>query len=180
MRTPRTYLSALAVLLLVSGSVLATTVWKWVDKNGVVHYSDQPVPGAVEIKVSAQVYDASEATIPETDRTPARPQSTQQPEYTSVEITSPTNEQTIVGTGGAVSVSIAVVPGMRSGHTLQVQMDGQVVSQPESRATSLQLTNVARGAHTLTASIVSIDGQVLMRSAPVTFFVQQPSIRRNQ
>lgn len=180
MRTPRTYLSALAVLLLLSGGAFATTVWKWVDKDGVVHYSDQPVPGAVEVKVSAQVYDASEATIPETARPPARSQSTQQPEYTSLEITSPSNEQTIVGTGGVVSVSVSVVPGMRSGHTLQVQLDGQVVSQPESRATSLELTNVTRGAHTLTASIVSIDGQVLMRSAPVTFFVQQPTVRRKQ
>lgn len=180
MRTPRTLLIALAVLLIGSSSALATTVWKWVDKNGVTHYSDQPVPGAVEVNVNAQTYDASEAQIPETQRSAPRTPPAQQAQYTSVEIVSPSNEQTIVGTGGAVSVSVRVTPGMRYGHVLQIHMDGQLMSEPESNATSLQLTNVPRGAHTLTASITTPEGQVLLRSAPVTFFVQQPSVlRRN-
>lgn len=180
MKTPRTFFSVLALLLFVSGSVLATTVWKWVDKDGVTHYSDQPVAGAVEVNVNAQTYDADESQIPETTRSSTQPQRTQQAAYASIEIVSPTNEQTIVGTGGAVSVSVNVNPRMSYGHTLQIHMDGQLVSQPESNATSLQLTNVPRGAHTLTASIATSDGQVLIRSSPVTFFVQQPSVlRRN-
>lgn len=181
MKTPRTVFSALALLLFVSGSALATTVWKWVDKNGVTHYSDQPVPGAIEVNINAQTYDASEAgSPPQSGSTPSSAQQSQQAAYTSIEIIAPTNEQTIVGTGGAVTVSVSVAPGVRYGHALQVHMDGQLVSPPESTATSVQLSNVARGAHTVTASVVTPDGRVLIRSAPITFFVQQPTVlRRN-
>src|SRR5262252_10689165 len=45
---------------------LATTVYKWVDENGVVHYSDQPHPNAEKVHVQAvQTYKAG--TAPPTD-----------------------------------------------------------------------------------------------------------------
>lgn len=36
--------------LIASSATLAADVWRWTDAQGVVHYSDQPVPGAVRIK----------------------------------------------------------------------------------------------------------------------------------
>jgi len=50
---------AAVVMLLVSGLALAATVYKWVDENGVTHYSDQPHPGAQKVTVAApQTYSA--------------------------------------------------------------------------------------------------------------------------
>ena len=43
---------------------LAATVYKWVDENGVVHYSDQPHPNAQKVQLkAAQTYkDSSPAS----------------------------------------------------------------------------------------------------------------------
>ncbi len=54
--------SAIAALLLATGLVAAAyadDVWKWTDPQGVVHYSDRPVPGAVLIKGNDEANDAS-------------------------------------------------------------------------------------------------------------------------
>ena len=47
------------VLLRAAGSALATTLYRWVDAQGVVHYSDTPQPGAQEIQIQPpQTYRA--------------------------------------------------------------------------------------------------------------------------
>ena len=35
--------------MVVSGTALPATVYKWVDADGVTHYSDQPHPGAQKV-----------------------------------------------------------------------------------------------------------------------------------
>ncbi len=39
--------------MLVSLPVAAVTMYRWVDEAGLVHYSDKPRPGAVEIEVDS-------------------------------------------------------------------------------------------------------------------------------
>ncbi|HVS25853.1 MAG TPA: DUF4124 domain-containing protein [Burkholderiales bacterium] len=41
-------LLSLIILSLLSGVVASADVYKWVDSDGTVHYSDQPPPGAVK------------------------------------------------------------------------------------------------------------------------------------
>jgi hypothetical protein len=177
MRTspPKFCLVVLAVVL-ASSSSFAATVWKWVDQKGVTHYSDQPVSGAIQVDLSVQTYDSTEATIPATARRP-RQTSTQSSaaDYQEVTITSPTHEQTFTGTGGDVSVAVNVEPRVQSSDSVRLELDGLTVSEPNSKTTSFALKDVARGAHSLTASVVGRNGQVLMQSTPVTFFMQQTS-----
>jgi len=46
---------------LVCSLALAATVYKWVDENGIVHYSDQPHPNAQKVGVQpAQTYKAGD------------------------------------------------------------------------------------------------------------------------
>ena len=180
MRIPllKTCLIVLAVVLAGSSS-FAATVWKWVDKKGVTHYSDQPVLGAVQVDLSVQTYDASEATIPSTSRQP-RQSAPPAARYEEVVITSPTNEQTITGVGGQISVSVAIEPAVESPDSVRLELDGLTVSESDSQSTTFELTDVARGAHSLTASVVNRNGKVLKQSAPVTFFVQQTSVVRKR
>jgi hypothetical protein len=164
-----------------SGSLCAGTVWKWVDKGGITHYSDQPVPGAVQVDLlSPQTYDADQATIPAANRTAKTSSEAAASSYAGIAITAPTNEETLAGTGGQVSISVQVEPGLQAGDSLRITMDGQTVSQPDSTATTLLLNDVARGAHTLTASVVGPDGRPLIQSSTITFFMQQQSALRKR
>ena len=178
MRIPSFKIAALATMLFASSSVLAATVWKWVDKDGGIHYSDQPGPGAVRVDLNAQTYDADEAKIPETNR-PVKPQprAAAAAVYERIEISNPVNEETISGTGGLVSVAVRVEPGVQPGHSLRLDLDGQRVSELNSAGSSFQLEDVPRGAHTLSASVVARDGSVVIQSAAITFFMLQPIAR---
>jgi Domain of unknown function (DUF4124) len=179
MQTPRLKILVLLLMVSVASSVFAATVWKWVDKSGITHYSDQPVPGAVQVDLqNVQTYDADEASIPAANRSTSSPSKAAASSYQSIAISSPAHEQTFSGTGGQVSVSVQVSPGVQPGDSVRLTLDGQEVSEPNSSATSFELKDVARGAHTLSASVVSRSGQVVIQSAPITFFVQQTSALR--
>jgi hypothetical protein len=155
-------------------------VWKWVDKNGVTHYSDQPTPGAKRIDLNTvQTYDSQEAAIQtSTSATPAKAAPRVPLAYEVIEIQKPVQDQSIIATGGLVQIALRVEPGVQAGHRIVIEMDGKVVSQPDSAATALDLNEVPRGSHTLTASVVTTTGEVLKQSDAVTFHVIQPSVRR--
>ena len=56
---------AFTLLLLVCSVALAATVYRWVDEDGVVHYSDQPHPNAEKLQVhAAQTYKPSALDTP--------------------------------------------------------------------------------------------------------------------
>jgi hypothetical protein len=142
------------------------------------------VAGAVQVDLSAQTYDSREATIPPTNRSATSANrasaSANASTYTDILITSPTNEQTYSGTGGQISVAVHVEPSVQPSDSIRLELDGLIVSEPNSTTTSFQLQDVARGAHSITASVVGSNGQVLKQSAAVTFHVQQTTTLRKK
>ena len=56
---------AFTLLLALCSVTLAATVYRWVDDDGVVHYSDQPHPNAEKMQVhAAQSYKPSALDTP--------------------------------------------------------------------------------------------------------------------
>lgn len=51
--TANAWLLFAALLLVLPGVIQAGGIYRWVDANGSIHYSDQPVPGAQTIRTSA-------------------------------------------------------------------------------------------------------------------------------
>ncbi|MBC7984820.1 MAG: DUF4124 domain-containing protein [Candidatus Obscuribacterales bacterium] len=156
------------------GEGVAQTIWKWKDKNGVTHYSDQPGPNAVRVDLQVQTYQPEVNASAEPPRRDSQPAAT----YTSLTITAPANDETIQGTGGQVSVQLQVDPGLQSGHVLQVSFDGKNISGEGSTSLSYTLPEVERGSHTIQASVVAANGSTLISSNAVTFHVRAPSINR--
>lgn len=168
----------LTIGLLYGLGASAEGVWKWVDKNGVPHYSDQPVPGAVRIDLNVQTYQSSEAAIAPTSRSAPQQTPAKAPvAYNVIEIWKPADDQAIIATGGQVSVSVRVEPDVQAGHSLRLELDGVRVSEPDSRTTAFDLKEIPRGTHTLSASIVNRTGETLAVSTPVKFHVIQPTVR---
>src|ERR1700758_757028 len=96
---------AFTLLCLLCSLALAATVYKWVDENGIVHYSDQPHPNAQKIGVQpAQTYKAGE--IPAAPGgPPAPPAAPPPPPYRGCAIAQPTDDQTFTSVD---SLSIVV------------------------------------------------------------------------
>ena len=164
--------------LLVAPFATAGEAYVWTDDEGVVHYSDRPVPGARKIELAEPNTGRSpaprrpEAANGDAGEEPAEPQAPFR--YESLEVASPGAEQTLWNIGGVLNVSLALSPPLQPGHQVRVYFDGnaQIVE-----GTSFQLQEVWRGVHNLQAEVLDETGKMLIRSQTNRFYVQQNSIR---
>ncbi len=166
----------LFVLLLVVMPVVAAAaqvaVYRWIDSNGVVHYSDQPHPGAVKVNLGAPsvVTFNTQATTPPPDVTA---QKTERRHY-QVHILAPSDGTTLRPADWKVQVAVSVQPPLGEGANLQYNLDGKPVGSP-TQSTQVTLDKVYRGTHTLTVSVVGANG-ASAGQASSTFYVHHPSI----
>lgn len=170
------HIFALAVLLF-AGGVFAQA-YRWVDEDGVVHYSDRPEPGAEQVQLPTYRPSSGPATPAPTSRFSRRGDeqaaAQEQPaSYESLTIASPAAEETLWNIEGVLNVSLSLQPGLQSGHRVRVYFDGtpQMVS-----GTSFQLQEVYRGQHNLQAEVIDQSGRLMIRSEPSRFYVQQNAI----
>lgn len=151
----------------------------WTDEEGVVHYSDRPHPGA-------KVLDLGESTPRRRTPVSQSAASTAEPadenadqqqgpfRYESLAVVAPASEETLWNIEGVLNVSLALSPALRPGHRVRVYFDGN--PQPVI-GTSFRLTEVYRGAHNLQAEVLDENGELMIRSQPSRFYVQQNTVR---
>jgi hypothetical protein len=154
-------------------AALAATVYKWVDENGVTHYSDQPHENAEKVTVAQpQTYKAPKP--PPQQASAAAPPKTPPP-YSSCSIAQPANDDTFPN---ATSVDAAVVtnPGVRPGDEVVLLLDGSRVANFPPSGGSTTINGIDRGSHSLQAIIRDGNGQVVCQSTNITFTVLQPSV----
>jgi|SRR5690606_9616040 len=163
-----------------AGPASAVTVWRWVDQDGVVHYSDRPVEGADRIELSgAQTFPGNPAAT-----IAARPGVSTEEEapeqdvvaYRRFEIVSPAQQETLWNIGGTLTVTVQLEPALQPGHRLDVYLDGERRNLGAT-STELSVPEVHRGVHTLQGVIVDQSGSEILRSLAVTFMVQQTSVQ---
>ena len=176
MPTPKSWQVCTGIALLLGAGLALAQAYRWVDKDGVVHYSDQPHPGAEEVAlepapaISMPVPRRSSAARP-----PAGETNEQGPaaSYQSLAVAAPAAEETLWNIGGVLNVSLDLQPALQRGHQLRVYFDG---TPQEVSGTQFQLQEVYRGAHNLQAEVLDENGQLMIRSEPIRFYVQQTTI----
>lgn len=173
--------TTLLLLALIAAPALASqTVWKWTDANGVTHYSDRSVPGAVPMVIGDSNSSSAEASFsPSPDPAP-RPPANAGPPYADFEIWQPGPEEVIINTGGAVTVNIRLNPMLGSGHSVYLYLDGRLVEGFPGNTLTFDLKEVPRGEHTVVAAIVDGQGEKVQETAAVRFMVRQKSIAQLQ
>lgn len=151
-------------------------VYRWVDKDGTVHYSDVPHPDAEELELSEpQTFDSGRPAAPR----PAQQKPSGEEEardYALVQITRPMLDQTFWNVGGRVPVAVNLEPALQRGDSLRLYLDDQPVEDFPSTGTSHVLSEVWRGSHTLRAEVVNASGQVQAQSEMVVFHIRQTSV----
>ena len=163
-------------LLLSAGTFAAnggqTTVYKWIDPQGVVHYSDQPHPNAQKLEIrGAQTFSAMPPPQSSTTTAPAQTQPSSAA-YDSCAITQPADQQMLTNVYQATAV-VQTSPQLRSGDEVRLFVDGK---QIQGSGTSFTFP-VFRGQHSVQAVIEDSTGQIVCETNSVTFFVHQPSIQ---
>lgn len=165
------------LMLLACPLALAGPVYKWVDENGVVHYSDQPHENAEKIHVAApQTYKASQYPQAQNPNAAAAAAAAPAPGPVGYHcaVTAPADQQNFQNVE-TVGVGVAVDPPQSTDDQLFLMLDGRVV--PGQPTAGQQFTlRVERGEHSLAVVIRDAAGKVACSSASVTFFVRQASL----
>ena len=161
-------------LFALGGAAVSAVTYRWVDPQGVVHYSDTPHPGAQEIQLTgAQTYHGAPSAAPAATA-PATAAKANASAYQSCAITQPTPEASLYAPD-SVDISVRSSPSLREGDQIQVQVDGAPL-QPMGDGLSFQITQPERGTHAINAVVRDANGTVVCSAATVTFYVQRPSI----
>lgn len=155
-----------------SGGDGAVTTYRWVDAQGVVHYSDTPQPGAQKVEITpAQTFQLE--PVPAADV--AGPQGPTGSEYTSCMITQPQPQQSFYAPT-SVAVTLQLSPALRSGDHVQVTVDGQSATPVDDTGIDFQIDMPYRGQHVVSAKVLDPAGKTVCVTQAVVFYVQRPSL----
>jgi hypothetical protein len=142
----------------------SATVYKWVDDNGVTHYSDQPNPKAQKLEIAdAQTYGAKAAAL-----TPPPAVATAPAAAAPVcAIDSPTPGQVFLDTY-AISGHVTLAR-LGEGNQPTLTLDGQDISANLQPNGSFTIPQVDRGDHVLTLQVSGCRGN------SISFSIRQRS-----
>lgn len=158
------------ILLLFVALPTSAAVYKWVDEDGKVHYSDSPKAGAE--KVVPKKHSNITLVAPSTPVTPAEalPEA---PKY-QIGFQSPEQNATVRNNNGQLELSISVEPQLASRHRVQLLLDNKVV-RTLGGGGNFALDNLDRGEHQLQAQVIDNHGKVLASSPTRTVFLHRHS-----
>src|SRR5580700_8209385 len=151
---------AFTLMPLLCSLALAATVYKWVDENGVVHYSDQPHANAEKLQVKdAQTFPHSSLGVaPSAGNVPPPAAQRTGGPYQGCAVVRPTDQP------------------LKPGDQIFVSLDGQPINEGKPTGAQFTLSPVDRGTHTLQAQVRDVDETILCQTPAVTFSIHQPSL----
>ncbi|MDX2316559.1 MAG: DUF4124 domain-containing protein [Gammaproteobacteria bacterium] len=159
-------------VMLTMGTVHAGSIYKYTLPNGNVVYSDKPPPADQGEKVTLEPLQSFTLPPPPPLEDSTAKNTTPEPAgYETFQVTDPTNDATIRDNGGNVRVSLRLSPGLQSGHSIEVMMDGQSIGA--GQGTSVTLADVDRGTHTVQAAVKDNEGKEVVRSNSVIFHLKR-------
>ena len=163
----------LPILLFVFAGSLHAAVYKHVNEKGEVVYSDTPAPGAEKMKLpELPTYTPPPVPLVRKQDAPVASDI-----YRSLEVIKPQNNSTIRNNLGVIELQLRIDPALkvREKHRIQFYLDNERYG-PLVDKTSIMMSNIDRGEHTLSASVFDAAGAELARSASVTVNIKRESV----
>lgn len=173
------------ILLILAGLTLSLAaepqeIYRWVDKDGQVHYADQPGAANAQrvILADPNAYE-SEPSFGDNAPSGSEPEEPDAASpYTSLTIVQPTPEQVFFGAEATVVVAAELGGTLRPDHTVVFFVNGN--RRPAGSGLGLELPNLERGSHFLRAAVLDQNGEPVITSQQITFHVRQPSVNSPQ
>jgi hypothetical protein len=172
------------IFLILAGLALSLAaasqeIYRWVDKDGIVHYEDQPGAANAELVtvIEPNAYEG-EAATPDSGASGADQESEPSDSpYESLSIVQPPADEVFFGSDAAVSVEAELQGDLQSGHSVVFFLNGN--RRPAS-GLGMQLSGLARGTYFLRASILDQNGKPVITSPQTMFHVRQASVQNPQ
>ncbi len=153
-----------------AGDKPASGIYRSVDANGNVVFTDQPPQSGEAEEVELRELN----TVPTDKMRQVLDSGSDEEEvaeegYTRLVITSPGNEATVRNPQSAVQVSVQLEPALQPGDSMVLYDNG--VAQP-----GMALESPDRGVHTLEVKVMGEDGEVKITSPVIEFYIHRSSV----
>jgi hypothetical protein len=165
------------VLMLALPLAAAAEVYKWVDEKGVVHYTDKPPEDNAKPAKLPPLQTYKGGTVPDLQRFDKPVPGAAPAGKAQIQVVTPSPDETFRGGERTVPVAVLVTPALTEGQKLVYLLDGQ--PSPPTSDTSFAFTQVERGAHTVSVTLLDAAGQEVGRSQSVTFHMKPPIVVDN-
>jgi hypothetical protein len=169
-------------LLMLSATPVSAQVYKVVDKDGNVTYTDQPPAdgsGPVDLKPISVIEAPAYETAPKADdkaegEDKEMSLSYLRSNYKDFAIVSPQQEESVWRADGPIPVAWNTKYALQDGMQVTIYLDGKRHSTTKQQM--VPMANLDRGEHVVTADLRDAKNRVVAQAAPVTFFVRQPGL----
>lgn len=166
-------LAFLLSVLMLPALADSTTVYKKKMPDGSISYSDQNTGSAERIEVQP-VPTVPAIKVPASNNRDTQQSQAPSDRYAKFRIIQPGHDTSFWSGNGELTVQLEVEPALLRGHNVKLRLDGEEVSN--SKSTSIVLSGVDRGTHSLEASIIDASGAPL-KTATSTFTIHRPIVK---
>ncbi|MBK1722084.1 DUF4124 domain-containing protein [Thiocystis violacea] len=163
--------SIVFIAALVWASCASAEIYRWVDQDGRVQFSDRWIQGSERLTDKKKA-----AEQPKAESLPPEPDSPDEPflgPYDSLEIVAPAANAILTQDNAGVPISLMVDPPLIEGHQMSVLLD-EAALPVQNMATQFKLTGAALGSHRLQIRVKGAGGRVVAQSAPRSFHIEKP------
>ena len=169
---------AFVSVLTATSAIAADQIYRWVDKDGVIHYDAQPpskdAQPAKLPDIQTYSHRSGNKALPVSPLDSAKAVAL----VKEIRILAPVQDEVFRDPQGIISVSAAVLPALPAGAGVMFYLDGAAKNAKPLASTNTTFTGVERGEHNVIVAVVDASGKELLRSAPVTFHTKPPSLPR--
>lgn len=159
----------LSALLLLPASVSQAAIYKTINPDGSVSYSDKPGTGARRVDLPPVNTTPAPTLLPRSDTPVTDAAAT----YTLAIVAPPSGTQLLPDQPDLL-MSINITPALEDGHLLQAQVNGSNWGAATS-ATDITLIGIPRGEHQVQVTVIDASGAILATSPGITVQVFKPS-----
>ena len=170
-------LTAVFILWVAAAMSQAAEVYKIVDADGNITYTDQPGASAAE-RLNLPQINQTTAPAKRAEDKPAAETEANFAGYSSARISSPEDQAVILHNQVNIIVQLVLEPQLQPGHLVQFSVNGVAQGLPVS-ATAYQLDNIERGSHRIGVAVVNGRNRTLIVAKPVIVNVKR-HFKRNQ
>ncbi|MGJ3255631.1 MAG: hypothetical protein ACFE0K_04835 [Alcanivorax sp.] len=154
-------------------SAAQSRIYKQTMPDGSVQFTDKPVsPGAepVDIRSVNTVEGAKKKVRPvDSESQKSLPPVVSRQEYAGLAVSSPQQGATIRNPVESIPIEVVIKPQLQPGDQLELTHNGRVLE-------GTSLDRPERGAHQLQARILNAEGEVLIESEVVEFYIHRTTV----
>jgi len=169
----------IVIFFFLSTSQAADKVYKWVDDDGVVHYSDATNPGSSKTESIRVNHEPSGSIVH--SKSKARPKKPQEHDVKyKVSISSPKDNDTIHENSGNLSINATAAstsknPRIAKSLLYSLEIDGAIHGETQAN-NAFTISNLDRGTHKVLVKLLNKKGKVLAVSKSITFHLKRNTI----